>query len=85
MSSLFFFDFSTILSAMQEFSEVLCDEFLEDEKFDYQLWSKYFNLCASFVTLPFLQLELMPKAKASEIIEKSVLSRVIEQECDTFC
>uniref|UniRef100_T1IUW7 Dedicator of cytokinesis protein 3 n=1 Tax=Strigamia maritima TaxID=126957 RepID=T1IUW7_STRMM len=66
-----------ILTALEEFSQLLIYHFLSGNSFDDQLWNNYFNLAVAFLTQPSLQLENFSEVKREKIIEKYQDMRVL--------
>uniref|UniRef100_A0A2K6F6W6 Dedicator of cytokinesis 5 n=1 Tax=Propithecus coquereli TaxID=379532 RepID=A0A2K6F6W6_PROCO len=58
------------LRAINQFAEVLMRFFMDQARFELQLWNNYFHLAVAFLTHESLQLETFSQAKRSKIIKK---------------
>ncbi|XP_029820427.1 dedicator of cytokinesis protein 5 [Manacus vitellinus] len=58
------------LRAVNQFTSVLNQAFLDQKSFELQLWNNYFHLAVAFLTHESLQLETFSQAKRSKIIKK---------------
>ncbi|XP_071948204.1 dedicator of cytokinesis protein 1-like isoform X2 [Antedon mediterranea] len=60
---------SIFLGAMKHFSKQLCETFIREEEFEFQLWNNFFHLSVAFVTQDQLQLEHFSSVKRGKILE----------------
>ncbi|KAJ7403376.1 hypothetical protein BTVI_77545 [Pitangus sulphuratus] len=58
------------LRAVNQFTSVLNQAFLDQKGFELQLWNNFFHLAVAFLTHESLQLETFSQAKRSKIIKK---------------
>ncbi|XP_051051418.1 dedicator of cytokinesis protein 5 [Phodopus roborovskii] len=58
------------LRAINQFSEVLTKNFMDQASFELQLWNNYFHLAVAFLTHESLQLETFSEAKRNKIVKK---------------
>ncbi|XP_071068039.1 dedicator of cytokinesis protein 5 isoform X2 [Dasypus novemcinctus] len=58
------------LRAINQFAEVLTRFFMDQARFELQLWNNYFHLAVAFLTHESLQLETFSQAKRNKIVKK---------------
>ncbi|KAK2187560.1 hypothetical protein NP493_162g07017 [Ridgeia piscesae] len=66
-----------ILLTSQFLSQTLSNVFLKGSDFDFELWTRYFCLCVSFLTQPALQLESFSEATRQKILDRYGDMRVL--------